>query len=90
MLAQTTARDVYARGVRSQAATGSDPQTAFALAHVPTRVLRWPVGDHLNLPFRLFQPGPKGRPEPPPTPSGFLPTGSETLQCRANNSQIGP
>jgi hypothetical protein len=41
MLAQTTARDVYARGVRSQAATGSDPQTAFALAvrlaHIPTR-----------------------------------------------------
>jgi hypothetical protein len=37
MLAQTTARDIYARGVRSQAATGSDPQTSFALAHVTTR-----------------------------------------------------
>jgi hypothetical protein len=39
MLAQTTARDIYARGVRSPAATESDPQTAVqvALVRVPSR-----------------------------------------------------
>jgi hypothetical protein len=37
MLAQTTTRDIYARGIRSQAATVSDPQAAFALAHILTR-----------------------------------------------------
>jgi hypothetical protein len=37
MLAQTTARDTHARGNRSQTATGSDPQTAFAHAHIPSR-----------------------------------------------------
>jgi hypothetical protein len=37
MLAQATARDNYSRGIRSRAATGSDLQAAFALAHVPTR-----------------------------------------------------
>jgi hypothetical protein len=36
MLAQVTACDIYARGIRSRAATRSDPQAAFALAHVPT------------------------------------------------------
>jgi hypothetical protein len=30
MLAQTTARDIHSRGVRSQAATGSDPDSLHA------------------------------------------------------------
>jgi hypothetical protein len=34
MLAQTMDRDVHMRGVRSQAAAGSNPQTAFAHAHI--------------------------------------------------------
>jgi hypothetical protein len=37
MLAQATTHDNYTRGVRSRAATGSNPQASFALAHVPTR-----------------------------------------------------
>jgi hypothetical protein len=35
MLAQTTGRDIHARGVRSKASTGPDSQTAFAHAHIP-------------------------------------------------------
>jgi hypothetical protein len=39
MLAQTTAREIHVRGVRSQAATGSDPQTALTRARIPNLFL---------------------------------------------------